>query len=87
MLLCILLWVTSKALLKRQGLNTWSDIFKTGLQYRVPVVAQWVTNLTSVHKDVGSIPDLAQWVKIQHYRELWCRSQMQLRYCDAVAVV
>ena len=30
---------------------------------RVPVVAQWVRNLTSIHEDVGSMPDLTQWVK------------------------
>ena len=29
----------------------------------VPVVAQWIANQTSIHGDVGSIPDLAQWVK------------------------
>ena len=29
----------------------------------VPVVAQWVKNLPSIHSDVGLIPDLAQWIK------------------------
>jgi len=29
----------------------------------VPVVAQWVKNPTSIHKDVSSIPGLAQWPK------------------------
>ena len=29
----------------------------------VPVVLQWLTNLTRNHEGTGSIPDLARWIK------------------------
>ena len=33
------------------------------MQLGVPVMAQQVTNQTSIHEDAGSVPSLAQWVQ------------------------
>ena len=45
------------------------------------------TNLTRIHEVGGSIPGLAQWLRLWCCHELWCRSQTRLRSGIAVAVV
>ena len=32
-------------------------------RYEVPIVVQWVKNLTGIHGNVGLIPCLDQWIK------------------------
>jgi len=51
---CLHLALTSKASDRKGKLNQ-----RNG----VPIVAQWLTDLTRNHEVVGLIPGLAQWVK------------------------
>ena len=46
-----------------------------------------VTNPSGIQEGAGSISGLAQWLRIWHCDELWCRLQMRLRCQVAVAVV
>ena len=32
-------------------------------KFGVPIVAQWLTDLTGIHEDTGSFPGLTQWGK------------------------
>ena len=49
-------------------------------------MAQWLINPARNHEVVGSIPGLAQWLRIWRCRELWCRSQVRLGSGVALAV-
>ena len=61
-------------------------LFKKNPKTGVPILAQQLTNTTSIHEDIDLIRDLAQWIKIWHCRELWCKLQMRLGSHIAVAV-
>ena len=45
------------------NLSKYSGLILKSLIWGVPTVAQRLTNPTSIHDDVDSIPGLAQWVK------------------------
>ena len=38
-------------------------IYSRNIWYGIPIVAQWVMNLTSILEDEDSIPGLTRWVK------------------------
>ena len=41
----------------------WAPRLSQTIFLEVPVVAQWVKNLTRIHEDAGSTPGFTQWVK------------------------
>ena len=45
-----------------QNLHWLTNFIENGCK-GVPVVAQWLTNLTRNHEVAGSVPALAQWVE------------------------
>ena len=62
---------TSDAIL---GLGLFS-LIPSKVNWRVPIVAQWVTNPASIHEDAGAVPGLAPWAKDRHCHELWCSAE------------
>ena len=63
------------------------DLYQKGEMCEVPVMAQWLTNLTRNHEVAGSILGLLSGLRIRHCRELWCRSKTRLRSLIAMALV
>ena len=60
------------------GLNGFSCVRK--LYLRVPTVVQGVSNPACLFGGTGLIPGRVQWVRDPALLQLWCRSQLWLRF-------
>ena len=80
-------WILSLGILNSEQDIVWilhqSKIRKSGSSH----CDSTVMNLTRILEDAGTIPGLAQGLRIQCCHELWCMLQTWLKYCVTVAVV
>ena len=68
---------------KKRSTRRWKiSTLGKGKIWEFPSWLSGLMNLTSIHEDKGSVPGLTQW----HCPELWCRLQMRLGSCVALAV-
>ena len=69
MYVCMYAWVTllysrNCHLINKLHFNFFKKRQKLSKHPGVPIVAQQLANLTSIHEDKVSIPGLAQWIKV-----------------------
>ena len=62
------------------------SLLHSGSNFGVPIMAQQLKNLTSIHEDTGLTLNSLSALRIWCCCGLWCRSQTQLGSCVDVAV-